>query len=86
MSIGEKISKIADKAQDAKAPFKGVYAKLISIDPLTFRVDMRMDVKKRFLIFPKGMTFISEDIGKKYLFLRDHGGQQYFFMYEVEEE
>ena len=86
MSIGEKIQKIAGNTQDAKAPFKGVYARLISVSPITFRIDMKLDVKKKFIIFPKGVNFTIQDIGKKYLFLKDYGGQQYFFMYEVEEE
>lgn len=87
MSIGEKIQKIAGNAQDAKAPFRGVYARLIEVEPkLIFLIDMKLEVSKKFLIFPKGMIFTNNDIGKKYLFLKDYGGQEYFFMYEVEEE
>lgn len=86
MSIGHKITRLAGKAHEANEPFKGAYARLISVTPLTFRVDMKMELTKEFLIFPKGKTFTTLDIGKKYLFLKDYGGQDYFFMYEVEEE
>ena len=88
--LGKQIRSIANKTFDASVPMEMVFGILIKVDvkkPLwTFRIDQKHDIDEDFIVFPKGTSFSEADIGKKYLFLKNKGGQRYAFLYEVEEE
>lgn len=62
-----------------------VYAKLESLSPLLFVLesDNNVELKEEFLVVPKYRVFTGKDIGKKFVFQRNHGGQTYFYLYEA---
>lgn len=61
-----------------------IYAKLISIDPLEFKPEnIDIKLKGKFLVVPKFRPFIKYEIGKKFVFISNDGGQTYFFLYEA---
>lgn len=77
------IEKIAKGVVDRSAPSRKVHARLVSVSPLKFRVDDKIDIYGQFLISPKYHVFTDEDIGTEYVFLQDYSGQQFIFLYEA---
>lgn len=64
-----------------------IYCKLISLDPLDFipENDDKLHIKEEFLVVPKYRPFTKKDLGKKFVLIRNDGGQTYFYMYEASE-
>ena len=91
MSVGKELGKklrplIKQVASDV---FKGMsltevtYAELTSLSPLTFKVNSKLPLTERFLVIPKYKNFIEKDIGSKFVFIKNLGGQTYFYLYET---
>lgn len=76
------IMKIVADVIKGTAPSGATRATLIGINPLEFRVNAQLFLKGQFLVVPKYQVFTAEDIGKEYVFLKDHTGQTYYWMYE----
>lgn len=59
------------------------YGTLKSIDPPTFQFEgLPEPLSEDFIITPKYKVFVEEDIGNKYVFMKNAGGQTYFYLYE----
>lgn len=60
------------------------YGELIKINPPTFQFEHLPDpLDNEFIITPNYKVFVDEDIGKKYVFMKNAGGQTYFYLYEA---
>ena len=80
----ELINKAVDRRLGGLAFANISYAKLETLTPLMFRLesDTNVELKDEFLVVPKHRVFTSKDIGKKFVFIRNNGGQTYFYFYE----
>jgi len=60
------------------------YATLTSLSPLTFipEGDTNVELEGEFLVVPKYKVFTEKDIGKKFVFQCNDGGQTWFYLYE----
>ena len=61
------------------------YATLISLYPLDFMLndDNKIHLKEEYLVVPKYRPFVESDVGKRFVFVSNHGGQTYFYLYEA---
>ena len=87
MNKGQRLKRIAQ--QVAKEVSLGqehtaiAYGTLDKINPPTFIFEGLDPLDKESIITPKYKVFTPEDIGKKYVFMKNIGGQTYFYMYEA---
>lgn len=81
-ALKETIKTIAEDVLDGRVPGGCTRAKLISLDPLKFRVTDKLEIYGQFLVSPKFKKFREADLGKEYVFFKDAGGQTYYWMYE----
>lgn len=72
---------IADGIKSAKVS-ELTYLELISLDPLIFMKDSKTEIKSQFIVTPKYYVFTEDDLNKKFVFQRNHGGQTFYFLYE----
>ena len=63
-----------------------VYGTLIDINPPTFRFEGLDPLSEEFIITPKYKVFLNEDLGNKYVFMKNTGGQTYFYLYEAQNQ
>lgn len=80
--LKEAIKMIASDVQNGSVPGGYTRAKLINISPLEFELTSKLKLYGQFLVTPRFKVFRPEDIGKEYVFFKDHGGQTYYYAYE----
>lgn len=76
------LRKISQGQIDGTSPGGFTRATLTSLSPLTFQVTSKLKLSGRFIVTPKYRVFTADDIGKEFVFFRDHGGQTYYYAYE----
>lgn len=76
--------------QNSKIAFSElIYAKLTSINPITFIPETKDGEEKKiviqedFLVIPKYRVFTEEEIGNKFVLQKNFRGQTYFYLYEA---
>ena len=79
----EVIKQISNDIVVGSVPGGCTRATLVSLDPLTFQVTSQLKLYGQFLTTPKHKVFREEDIGRKYVFWKDSGGQTYYYLYEA---
>lgn len=85
--LKELIASISKNVSDDLVPSQITYAELLEIEPeLKFQIDAKLPLKAPFIVTPKYRVFTVEDIGKKFVFLKNLGGQTYFYLYEMAEQ
>ncbi len=87
------LKNIADSQQGKISFSEIIYAKLTSINPVTFIPEDRegeeglkkIIIKEDFLVIPKYRVFTEEEIGNKFVLQKNFRGQTYFYLYEASE-
>lgn len=74
---------VAEKEGARSVQAEMTRATLKSLNPLTFTITEQLEIRENMIVIPKYKVFIPEDIGKKYVFFKNAGGQTYYFMYEA---
>lgn len=86
MSIEERLKRVIKKSAEGvlngSVPAETTYLELISIEPLRFRRESGLIIESAFIVTPKHKVFIDDDIGRKFVFQKNAGGQTYFYSYE----
>lgn len=60
------------------------YGTLEKVNPPTFRFKhLPEPLDNEFIVTPKYKVFIEADIGNKYVFMKNAGGQTYYYLYEM---
>ena len=59
------------------------HAKLVSINPLKFVRDDGIQIYDNLLVVPKYRKFTSYEIGKSFVFMSNHQGQVFYYLYEA---
>lgn len=87
MSIGQElkgvIQEIAVNVIQGGSLTSLTYAELVSIEPLVFKENAKLKIQGVHLITPQYRVFTEDDIGKKFVFMKNTGGQDYFYLYEA---
>ena len=87
MSIGQElkgvIQEIAVNVIQGGSLTSLTYAELVSIEPLVFKENAKLTISGVHLITPRYRAFTEDDIGKKFAFMKNAGGQDYFYLYEA---
>ncbi len=64
--------------------FTGIFqARLVSVNPLTFVKSNDIEISGNSLIVPKYRVFTEQDIGNYFVFMNNHGGQTFYYLYEA---
>lgn len=71
-----------DEGITASSPAEIVPLSLISVNPDKWQKGVELPIPAQCLIFPKGLGFDAQDVGKTFLFVqmrKDKVGKQYYF-------
>lgn len=84
MNLKELIDQIIDRKMNNRLYSNIIYAKLKTLTPLTFIPESDdFELKGDFLVVPRYKVFTEDDIGRKFVFAGNDGGQTYFYLYEA---
>ncbi|RJE84271.1 DUF2577 domain-containing protein [Paenibacillus sp. 1011MAR3C5] len=77
MSMLELIKKAGAGAVEASNPVNILYGEIVSVHPLSVRVDQRFTLPAGFLILTESLALRGLEQGDRVLLLRMQGGQRY---------
>lgn len=81
------LSYAADEGVAASSPPEVVSLSLMGVNPEQWQNGVALPIPANCLIFPRGLGFDTQDVGKTFLFLqmrKGRSGKQYFFWGERE--
>lgn len=77
------VTEIVKKYIDTLSFSNVFHAKLVSINPLKFVRSDGIEIYDSLLVVPKYRRFTDYEIGKSFVFMSNHEGQVFYYLYEA---